>query len=262
VAQYDSVAVEYERHIAPQYAAIAGLVADRAGVTAGLDVVELAVGTGVLTRLLAPATLPSGRYVGVDISPGMLAVAREVVDRRVELLVGDVTDIPLPDRCADLVVCSLGPVRDVALGLDEACRLLRPGGRIALAVWGDGYRELDVLDRARVRLGLDPYPPAAGPASARRASELGLVSVRLERHRLPVVHEDLDSYVAYRGAFGRPPGVDPRLQAELLAAIADEAARWVRADGRVHLDWTIDVLVGAAGQAEAMSGDARQVVVR
>jgi SAM-dependent methyltransferase len=213
--------------------------------------------------LLAPVVLPGGRYTAVDISPGMLAVAREIVPAHVELLVGDVTDVPLPDHCADVVVCSLGPVQDVALGLDEAARLLRPGGRLALAVWGDDYRELQVLNRARTGLGLDPYPPAAGAASARRARDLGLVDVRIERHRLAVRHGDLGAYVAYRAAFGRPPGVDEDLHERLLAAIAAEAARWLGEDGGVHLDWTIDVLVADVPQSLGSCRDAAaQLVVR
>lgn len=246
--QYDSVAVDYARHVAPKYTSIARLVAAAASPARSDHVVELAVGTGALTQLVAPAVLAHGRYVAVDVSPGMLSVAKGLVDPRVELVLGDVTDLPLPDGCADVVVSSLGPVQGVALGLDEARRLLRPGGRLALAVWGDGYRELDVLDRARARVGLDPYPPPVGAATARLARDLGFAEVRRERHRLPVRHDSVDAYLDYRSAFGRPPGVDQRLQRRLLAAIADEAARWVAPDGSVRLDWTIDVLVAQAPQ--------------
>jgi len=73
MAQYDEVAEQYARLIAPRYDAIARLVAEQARPSPNDHIVELAAGTGALTRLLSPAVVEDGMYVASDISAAMLA---------------------------------------------------------------------------------------------------------------------------------------------------------------------------------------------
>jgi ubiquinone/menaquinone biosynthesis C-methylase UbiE len=98
------------------------------------------VGTGVGT--LIPdihATFPQASIVGIDRSPGMLAIARR--DRGMHCAVADARQLPLATGCADLVlmVFMLFHLQQPAEGLREVRRVLRPGGRIATVTWGGEF---------------------------------------------------------------------------------------------------------------------------
>ena len=105
---------------------------------------ELAVGTG-LNLPLYPDAVP--RVVGIDLSEGMLERARArtrtlgLVDR-VELQVGDVRHLDLPDASVDTVLATyaLCTVADPAAAVREAARVLVPGGRLLLVEHGLGER--------------------------------------------------------------------------------------------------------------------------
>lgn len=92
----------------------------------GLDVLEVGCGTGLLLARIQEFAR-SAR--GVDLSPGMLAKARE---RGLDVHEGSATDLPFPDASFD-VACSfkvLPHVRDVGLALREMARVVRPGGSV------------------------------------------------------------------------------------------------------------------------------------
>ncbi len=94
---------------------------------------EIAVGTG---RNL-PFYPGDVRLTGIDLSPGMLAVARrraEELGLEVELQLGDAQALELPDSSFDTVVCTLAlcTIPDERRALAEAYRVLRPGGQLLL----------------------------------------------------------------------------------------------------------------------------------
>jgi ubiquinone/menaquinone biosynthesis C-methylase UbiE len=96
------------------------------------DVLEVAVGTG----LNLPFYPPDVRLTGVDLSPAMLAIARERASglgREVDLREGDAQALPFGDASFDTVVCTLSlcaiPER---AAVAEMWRVLRPGGRLLL----------------------------------------------------------------------------------------------------------------------------------
>jgi SAM-dependent methyltransferase len=248
--QYDLVAEAYARLVAPKYEPIAALVAERVRrwrPWVPQDAVELAAGTGALTRQLAPWVLGAGgRYTATDVSPRMLHAGRPTLDERVELVVADVEDLPFPDRGADLVVCSLGPVQDTDAGWSETARILRGGGRAVLVTWGNDYAERSLIQRVRDRLGLDPLPTSRVEDLLERARSAGFASVDHEDVKLPVVHDSVDDYVRYRAAFGRPAWLGDRPLADVLAAIRAESLRHVDGRGRVLLDWTVTVVEARA----------------
>ncbi|WP_029432140.1 class I SAM-dependent methyltransferase [Blastococcus sp. URHD0036] len=116
-------------------------LATRAAALRPARVLEVAAGTGVVTRQLR-AALPEAAIVATDLNAGMAAEgARRVPD--VEWRTADAADLGVPDASVDLVVCSFGamffPDRPAAYA--EAARALAPGGRLLFTVW-------DVVDRS------------------------------------------------------------------------------------------------------------------
>jgi SAM-dependent methyltransferase len=99
------------------------------------------VGTGVGT--LMPeilAAFPQASLVGIDRSPGMLALAPRG-DRRIACAVADARELPLASASVDLalMVFMLFHVENPADGLREARRVVRPGGRIGTVTWGGDF---------------------------------------------------------------------------------------------------------------------------
>jgi ubiquinone/menaquinone biosynthesis C-methylase UbiE len=97
------------------------------------DVLEVAVGTG-LNLPLYPADV---RLTGVDLSPVMLAAARQraaELGRDVDLREGDAESLPFPDASFDTVVCTLSlcAIPDDRAAIAAMWRVLRPGGRLLL----------------------------------------------------------------------------------------------------------------------------------
>jgi SAM-dependent methyltransferase len=94
--------------------------------------VDLGAGEGRLGRDLAAL---GHTVVAVDASP-TLALASATHDRPLTAVVGDAAAIPLASKCADLVVAfmSLQDVDDLDGAVGEAARILRPGGRVCLAI--------------------------------------------------------------------------------------------------------------------------------
>lgn len=112
-----------------------------AALEAGRDdtVLELAGGTGEIAERLAPQV---GRVISTDVSPAMVEAARRRGLAGVEHRVMDMQAIDLPDGSVDAVVCRFGYmlVPDPLLALRETRRVLRAGGRLALATWAVAKR--------------------------------------------------------------------------------------------------------------------------
>jgi SAM-dependent methyltransferase len=116
-------------------APFAPIVAEAAGVRDGAHVLDVACGTGVVTREALRGSGPSGRVVGLDRNPGMLAVAREQAPA-IEWRDGHAESLPFPDGAFDAVTSQFGLMfMDRPRALAEMRRVLRPGGGLAVAVW-------------------------------------------------------------------------------------------------------------------------------
>jgi SAM-dependent methyltransferase len=122
-------------------------------------VLDIATGTGIVARKLAFRLGPGGAVTGLDVSPGMLAVARDRAASEgagIAWVEGRAEALPFPDGAFDLVTCQFGLMffadRDAAM--TEAHRVLAPGGRMVALVFQDiarhpFYVRLDQVIRDR-----------------------------------------------------------------------------------------------------------------
>jgi ubiquinone/menaquinone biosynthesis C-methylase UbiE len=104
------------------------------------SVLELAAGTGVVTRHLARALPPSTTITATDLNQAMIdEAAARGTDRPVEWKQADALALPFPDESFDVVVCQYGAMffPDKPKGYSEARRVLRPGGTFLFNVWDD-----------------------------------------------------------------------------------------------------------------------------
>jgi SAM-dependent methyltransferase len=110
-------------------------VVHAAGIRPGDRVLDVACGTGVLTRAAAMRAGPDG-VTGLDLAPGMLAVAARL-SPALHWQQGAADALPFPDRSFDAVVSQFGLMffPDPVAALREMMRVLLPGGRLAVAVW-------------------------------------------------------------------------------------------------------------------------------
>lgn len=116
-----------------------GLVA-LAQLQPGERVLDVACGTGLVTRLAAPAVGTTGRVIGLDLNAGMLEVARSLqppVGAPITWIQGSAMRMEVPSGSIDVVFCQQGLqfFPDRLAALREMRRVLRPSGRALLSVW-------------------------------------------------------------------------------------------------------------------------------
>ena len=233
---------------------------DIAARLSGIDsggVLELAAGSGVVTRELARSLPPAVKITATDVNPAMLEQAKTHTGlERVSWQEADALALPFPDEAFRCVVCQFGVMffPDKQAGFREALRVLKPGGRFLFNVW-DNY-EGTVFDEARRAvgrcLGHDPATmsapmyndvdlvsadlTAAGFASvtvekliershsksAREAAIAnchgGLVRAHIEKHAPDRLDEFTDAATAARAARFGNGSVDAPLRAVLFTA--------------------------------------------
>ncbi|MEZ5427609.1 MAG: class I SAM-dependent methyltransferase [Pyrinomonadaceae bacterium] len=132
-----SAAEVYEEFFVPAiFRDWAAKVADEAGIEDGQAVLDVACGTGVLAREAFSRVGPKGSVTGIDINDGMLAVA-EKKEPGINWQKAPAESLPFENESFDRVVSQFGLMFfvDRVASVGEMYRVLKPGGRLAVAVW-------------------------------------------------------------------------------------------------------------------------------
>ena len=135
-----SIPAIYQQFMVPMiFEPYAQEVAARVAGLSPKRVLEIAAGTGVVTRAMAAALGPSAEIVATDLNQPMLDIAADLMPdgNRVTFQQADAQALPLEGESADVVVCQFGVMffPDKPLAYREALRVLKPGGTYIFAVW-------------------------------------------------------------------------------------------------------------------------------
>jgi ubiquinone/menaquinone biosynthesis C-methylase UbiE len=189
----------------------------------GATALDIATGPGTVAHLLAARVGPAGRVIAADISPAMLEIARgkpvPADAAPIEWIESPAAPLPLPDDAVDALTCQQGLqfFPDKVGALREMRRVLRPGGRAAVAVWTrveeqvfqhlrDAVAEVVSSELAQRYLG--PFL-LGGDEAAEQGRAAGFANVELQRVTLPAV---------------LPGGADELFETWRAAAIAPDIA--------------------------------------
>ena len=187
-----------------------------AKVEPGMRVLDVACGTGEPAISLALLLQGTGLVLGVDISSQPLRLASQRARERglgnISFQQADVHHLPFPASHFDRVTCRLGVMffSDVARALRELRRVLKPGGRITLLVWGPTQQPYFESTLGTI---LRTVPGSTLPASGRqmfRFGEAGTLAAaggrRILQHRRAIPHRALELARHSGGGLGLLPG--------------------------------------------------------
>lgn len=130
---WELVSEKYNDHFSSLTSQSVAALLDAAEVNTGSRVLDVCTGPGVLA---AGAVSRGADVVGVDFSAAAIAVAEKNVPNG-RFQVGDAQNLPFANDSFDAVVCGFGIIHlpNPDKGLQEMCRVLRPGGKVAVSVW-------------------------------------------------------------------------------------------------------------------------------
>lgn len=225
---------------------------------------DIASGTGEPALTIA-TILDGGKVFMTDLSEGMLHIAREHASSRgitnVESHVCDVSALPFPDNTFDVVSCRLGFMffPDMSRALSEMVRVLKPGGRIATAVWNGPEKNFWVTATMGTinRLMEVPAPPPGSPGMFRCAkpglmvdlfTQVGLKNVTESEAPGKMNTQTTDVYWSMMTEVGAPiVAALSKADDVMKAKIKDEVFALVNSnfpDGNVVFDSSAQVIYG------------------
>ena len=246
----------YERYVARYILGPwAPLLVDIAHVGVGERVLDVACGTGVVARTAAERVGAAGRVVGIDLNPGMIAVARSLpapVGASIEWVERSALDLRLQDATIDVALCQQGLqfFPDKALAMREMRRVLARGGRLALSVWNSVGLYNRVVGEALARFLGDAA--AMQFCASRRvpckdqlqrlATEAGFSAVDVRVSRIHVHLPRLDKFALdHLSATPLAPiiaATDPEAREKIGASVMEQLQRYDDGDGVTYPEET------------------------
>jgi SAM-dependent methyltransferase len=222
------------------------IIADAAEIVRGQSVLDVASGTGVLACYVLDRVKPEGRVVGLDVNADMIAVARRK-NSNVEWIEGRAESLPFADETFHAVVSQFGLMffDDRATALREMMRVLKRGGRLAVAVCdaldhSPGYAALaQLLQRLFGHRIADAFraPFMLGNPSklATICAEAGLLDAKVEQHLGTVQFASIKALISTERACVWTLGglLDEAQFGSLLDGAEQSLKPFTTADGRI-----------------------------
>jgi SAM-dependent methyltransferase len=166
ISVWDRMVPVYMREIDKRFRPIVEYVVKLGDLKPGQHVLDLGTGTGSVALRAAESVAPTGRITALDISPEMLALARQragSAQAKITFVEGRAEAIPAEAGSIDAVLASLSLmyVIDREAAAREIARVLRPGGRLVAAVWAEPERA-DIVLLQQTAGSFAPDPPVSG----------------------------------------------------------------------------------------------------
>jgi ubiquinone/menaquinone biosynthesis C-methylase UbiE len=190
---WDKASLQYEIFWQQQLKPAQDLLLSMAAIQPGEQVLDIACGTGLVSFRAAQQAGKSGHVLGTDISDRMIETANQVRQDHgnvnTEFKRMDAEQLELDDELFDVVICALGLmyIPNPLLALQEMRRVMKPGGRIVAAVWGErahcGWANIfEIVDR-RVSSEVCPmfFQLGTGKLLESYLLKAGFVNVKSER---------------------------------------------------------------------------------
>jgi len=212
---WDLAADDYETLWQTQLAPAQARLLERVALQAGEHALDVACGTGLVTLPAARSVGLQGQVTGVDLSARMVQAAKRRAQAlglgQVQFERMDAEQLALADASIDAALCAFGLMYlpEPEQALKEMWRVLRPGGRLGLAVWGErthcGWSALFPIVDAEVTTEVCPLFFRLGQADtlARLCSDAGATELHTERFSTTLHYASGDE--ACRAAFAGGP---------------------------------------------------------
>jgi ubiquinone/menaquinone biosynthesis C-methylase UbiE len=259
-----SVPKAYDELLVPRlFEPWAKLLLDEAALQPGECALDIATGPGTVARLAAMRLGPQGRVVATDIAQPMLDIAKgktqPPASAAIEYLLSPAAPLAVPAQAFDAVLCQQGLqfFPDRAAALREMRRVLKPNGRVAIAVWTE-------LERNKIYAGFHaalratalselaelitaPFSWPSGAALKAAAEDAGFRAVRLVTRSLPMVLEG-GVEQAVRAFAGTPTSLGvatlPQEAQDAFFACLRREMTGLLKDGKVIGEMTSNIIVG------------------
>ena len=191
-------------------------VVEAACIGAGDRVLDVACGTGVLARSLAARVGAQGSVTGLDLNDGMLEVASRKAPQ-ITWRQGRAEQLPFENERFDAVVSQFGLMffADRRAALQEMMRVLRPGGRLAVAVWdaldnspglcGGDTPAATLVRRMHRRCFASTICPGRCTAAAQAFMEAGIADFEIATHAGAASFPSIQSWITPTSRVGRSP---------------------------------------------------------
>jgi ubiquinone/menaquinone biosynthesis C-methylase UbiE len=264
-----SPAETYEKYMVPTlFAPWAAQLVQRVKPEPGERVLDVACGTGIVARTVAPMVAPGGTVEGLDLSPEMLAVARTTANGtglQIRWHEGAAEKLPFPEESFDLVLCQFALMffTNRSTALTEMARVLNESGRLGIAVFQsiDRHPFYVALHQAiERRLGgsgvADIFASGERDKLEALVSDAGFTDVRTEPLSMTANFGEPGSFLAGEidvdtAAIPAMQHLDANARQNLTASIQDEMEgplRDVTRGGEVHMPFHVYIVTAKAGR--------------
>ena len=248
---------DWQELIVSATAGVSGRIVEIAAIQAGDRVLDVAAGSGEPALTAAQVVGPQGEIVATDISPEMLAYARERAAAagidNVEFIEADASSLDFPPESFDAALSRWGiifePEAEAAAG--RIRRFLKPGGRMAISSWGPPERVPMLAVPMRTvmtRLNVSPPPPGTPGPLSRPTSEAiagileggGFSDVEVEQLELEFEWDSPEEFARFAREIAPPitallANHPPDVREATWAAVVEAVRPHTDANGRLQL---------------------------